>query len=51
VRGRIQAPVDADDAELTRLALQNEAIAKAVAGRPVRKTIVAKGRLINLILA
>jgi leucyl-tRNA synthetase len=49
LRGRIQVPATADVAELTAAALQNESIARSLAGKQVRQTIVAKGRLINLV--
>jgi len=50
VRGRVTAPADADEAALRSAALAVENVAAAVNGKPIRRAIVVRGRLINLIV-
>lgn len=50
LRGRIQAPADADKDRLLAMALEAEAVANALDGREPRKTIVVPGRLVNLVV-
>ena len=49
IRGRMLVAVDATEAQLVQKALELEAVAREVGGKPVRRVIVAKGRLVNLI--
>ncbi|MFO0838888.1 MAG: leucine--tRNA ligase [Phycisphaerae bacterium] len=49
LRGRVMIPADADDAAATRAALAVDAVAREIAGRTPKKTIVVKGRLVNVI--
>jgi len=51
VRGRFQAPADADDAELEKRARQDPNVARWLEGKTIRKTIIVRGRLVNLIVA
>ena len=50
VRGRITVPADADDDTIIKLATENDKIAADIAGKEIRKAIVVKGRLVNLIV-
>jgi len=50
VRDRITVPADASDEDVAAAALASPTIAKAIGGKPVRRTIVVKGRLVNLIV-
>ncbi|MDX2197453.1 MAG: leucine--tRNA ligase [Phycisphaerae bacterium] len=50
VRGRIQAPADADEATLRNLANEDENIRRAIDGKAIRKAIVVPNRLLNLIV-
>ena len=49
VRAKILVPGDADNALIEKLALENEQIIKALDGKQVKKVIVIKGRLVNVI--
>jgi leucyl-tRNA synthetase len=49
LRSRVMAPADADEAALEKLALADEKVMAAIAGKHVRKIIVVKGRLVNII--
>jgi len=51
VRGRFQAPADADDAELEKRARQDPNVARWLESKTIRKTIIVRGRLVNLIVA
>ena len=48
-KARIMAPADADEAKLRELALGNDAVKAAIAGKTVRKVICVKGRLVNIV--
>jgi len=50
VRSRIEASKDSPDAELERLAMADEKIQTAIAGRDIRKTIVIPGKLVNIVV-
>jgi leucyl-tRNA synthetase len=45
----VLVPADADDAALQAAALADERIKNALAGKTIRKVIVAKGRLVNIV--
>ena len=49
VKAKINVPSEADVKEIETIALENEAIIKALEGKPVKKVIVIKGRLVNII--
>ncbi|MEG1979203.1 MAG: class I tRNA ligase family protein, partial [Victivallaceae bacterium] len=46
---KIMMPADADNALMEKLALADEAVQNALGGRPVRKVICVKGRLVNIV--
>ncbi len=49
VRSRIKVPADADEAAHERAAMADEKIQKETAGKTIRKIIVVKGRLVNIV--
>jgi leucyl-tRNA synthetase len=49
VRSKITMPADADDASLESAALADERIRQLIEGKTVRKVIVVKGRLVNIV--
>jgi len=49
-RGRIEVATDATDEEVVAAAMQVEAVAADLAGRPLKRAIVARGRLVNLMV-
>ena len=49
VRGRIIVPADAKNDTIEQAALADGKVAVAIAGKTVRKVIVVKGRLVNLV--
>ncbi len=51
LRGRITASPDAADAELERLALADAGVQAHVAGKTVRKVVIARGRLVSIVAA
>ena len=51
VRGRIVAKADADDAELEALARADEKVAALLEGKTVKKVFVARGKLVNFVVA
>jgi leucyl-tRNA synthetase len=50
LRSRITAEVDADDEALKQMAFADENVRKFVQGRPVRKVVVVKNKLVNLVV-
>ncbi len=50
LRDRITVPADADEAAIKAAALASEAVKKFVEGKPIRQTIYAKGRMLNLLV-
>jgi len=50
VRSRLQVPADIADDDLARLALADENTVKFVDGKPVKKTIVVKKKLVNIVV-
>jgi leucyl-tRNA synthetase len=50
VRGRITVPADAGDAEIETAALQSPAIRPHLEGKQVVKVIVARGRLVSVVV-
>jgi len=51
VRGRLTVPAETDEAELERLALADPAVQSHLSGRTVRKVVVARGRLVSVVVA
>jgi len=49
LRGKIDVDVDADDATVEALALENENVKRFLEDATVRKVIVVKGRLVNIV--
>jgi leucyl-tRNA synthetase len=49
VRATMDVPAGTDDAGLRTLALADDRVARAVGGSPVRRVIVVRGRLVNVI--
>jgi len=50
VRGRLTVPIDVPDERLRELALADPAVQAHVAGRTVRKVIVAHGKLVSVVV-
>jgi leucyl-tRNA synthetase len=50
VRGRLEVPADIEDDELIRLALADDNVVKFIAGDTVKKTIVVKKKLVNIVV-
>ncbi|MSO46262.1 MAG: leucine--tRNA ligase [Acidobacteria bacterium] len=50
VRSRLTVPAEASEQELERLALADPAILGYTAGKTVKKVVVAKGRLVSLVV-
>jgi leucyl-tRNA synthetase len=50
VRGRVTAPADASEAELEQRALGDAAVQAHIAGKAIRKVVVAKGRLVSIVV-
>jgi len=49
LRGKVDVDVDADDKTVEKLALENEHVVQFLEDKTVRKVIVVKGRLINIV--
>ncbi len=50
VRGKINVPAQADEAQLRDWALSNERVLSFVGDKPVRKVIVVPGKLVNVVV-
>jgi leucyl-tRNA synthetase len=50
VRGKLEAPIDADQATLQTQALQQENVVRFMEGKPVRKVIHVPNKLINIVV-
>jgi leucyl-tRNA synthetase len=50
VRGRVTVAVDTADDELQRIALADPGVQAHVAGKTVKKVVVAKGRLVSIVV-
>jgi leucyl-tRNA synthetase len=50
VRGKINVPAQADEAQLREWALSNERVLGHIEGKPVRKVIVVPGKLVNVVV-
>ena len=51
VRSRLHVPPSIDDAELERLAMADAAVQPYIAGKTVKKVVIAKGRLVSIVVA
>ncbi len=51
VRGRVTVPTDIPDEELERIALADSAVRAHIVGKAVKKVVVAKGRLVSVVVA
>ena len=50
IRARVMVPADADEQVIQGAAMADEKVQAAIAGKPVKKVIVVKGRLVNVIV-
>jgi leucyl-tRNA synthetase len=50
LRARLTVPADTDEARLRELALTDAQVRQHIAGREVKKVVVAKGRLVSLVV-
>jgi leucyl-tRNA synthetase len=50
VRGRISVAADAQRADIEAAALNDENVRKHIADKPVRKTIIVPGKLVNVVI-
>lgn len=50
VRSRLQVPHDIDDATLEELALKDENALKFIGGETIKKVIVVKKKLVNIVI-
>ncbi|MDR3630766.1 MAG: leucine--tRNA ligase [Desulfocapsaceae bacterium] len=50
VRSRLQVPAEIEDDVLADMAVTDDAIVKFIAGKPIRKTIVVKKKLVNIVI-
>ena len=50
LRGRITVPADAGEDEIKEKALADEKVKQHIAGKQVRKVILARGRLVNIVV-
>jgi leucyl-tRNA synthetase len=50
LRSRMTAAVDAADEDVRRMALAHESVQKFVQGRPIRKIVVVKNKLVNIVV-
>jgi leucyl-tRNA synthetase len=51
LRGRVTVPASAAPERIREIALADEAIARHVGGKPVKKVIVVAGKLVNIVVA
>jgi leucyl-tRNA synthetase len=50
LRGHVNVPADANDEEIKSIALADPNVVKFMEGKPARKVIVVKGRLVNVVV-
>ncbi|MBT8363526.1 MAG: leucine--tRNA ligase, partial [Deltaproteobacteria bacterium] len=50
LRSRFQAPTDADDASIKEMALADERIQKFIGEKEIKKVIVVKNKLVNIVI-
>jgi len=51
LRGRVSVPVQAPEEQVREIALADEAVARHVGGKAVKKVIVVPGKLVNIVVA
>jgi leucyl-tRNA synthetase len=51
VRGRLTVPAETSEQDLERLALADAAVRTHISGKTVKKVVVAKGRLVSVVVA
>jgi len=51
VRARLTVPVDTSEDDLQRLALAEATVQPYISGKTVKKVVVAKGRLVSIVVA
>jgi leucyl-tRNA synthetase len=49
VRGRVTVPADADTAQIEQVALADEKVKAALAGKTIRKVVVVPGKIVNIV--
>ncbi len=49
LRGRLTVPVDADSSEVEHQALNDDSVQRAIEGKTIRKVIIIKGKMINVV--
>ena len=50
MRGRLTVPAETSEQELERLALADSAVQAHITGKVVKKVVVAKGRLVSVVV-
>ena len=50
VRAKLMVPAGLDDATIEKKAFAEQKIKEQISGKPLRKVIVVKGRLVNIVL-
>ena len=50
IKARITVPADADDEAIKAVALADEKVNAAIAGKEIVKVLVVKGRLVNIVV-
>jgi leucyl-tRNA synthetase len=50
LRSRMTAAVDASEEEVRRMALADDGVRKFVQGRPIRKVVIVKNKLVNIVV-
>ena len=50
IKARIIMPTEADSDTMQALALANEGVSEAIAGKPIRKVICVPGRIVNIVV-
>jgi leucyl-tRNA synthetase len=50
VRARLRVPADASHTAIEAAALADDSVLAALAGRPVKKTVVVPGRMVSLVV-
>jgi leucyl-tRNA synthetase len=50
LRAKVEAPVDATEDELTKIALGNERIKELLAGKTPRKVVAVVNKLVNVVV-
>jgi len=50
IKARITVPPDAEEAQIREIALADEKVKAAIAGKEIVKVLVVKGRLVNIVV-